>query len=262
MTDAELACAFVADGVRRASGVRWLQGAWAPVMPSRSTSPLVRFVAERRLCKIERGVARGLVAWGDGERPVDLLFEVPSPRQVLALQARGRRCVSLLDAGAPTAPHEDALAFAVHDLCHLEKFVDPEHHIAQRGFFALVHRAMSEPSWAAAFEAGFDDAWAKDRDYVVADMNGSPVFLFAALKMKVKMAVRRRVARARGGEPRCGGALDAVEERAYEEALADLFERLGLRGASVDDAFAVSTRRDSPEAAIRIIQYFEDAGRA
>lgn len=45
---------------------------------------------------------------------------------------------------------------------------------------------------ATALERGLDDTWRAERDYVIAHMNGSAVFLFAALKMRLNMAVRRR----------------------------------------------------------------------
>jgi hypothetical protein len=150
---------------------------------------------ERRLRGVPEPVVRGLFAWDRGERPVDLLFEVPPARRVLALQARGRRCVCLLDDAAAREHgdprHPTGLAFALHDLCHLEKFVAPEHHAGQIGFFRLVERALETPA-LAALDRELDDAWRADRDYVLADMNGSAVFLLAALKMRLTLAVRRR----------------------------------------------------------------------
>src|SRR5262249_19871620 len=150
-----------------------------------------------------------------------------TPRALLAMQARGRRCVSLLeDADAPPGPRAayggGGLGFAVHDLCHLEKFSDPAHHVGQVGFFAAVERATIDPRWAEV-ERGFDARWADERDHVLADMNGSPVFLFVVLRNKVKLAARRRVAEARGAPCR-RGALDADEARAHEDALAALFD--------------------------------------
>src|SRR5262249_9657116 len=152
-----------------------------PPLPCASASPWVRLFAERELYRIARAVHEALVGWADGQRPLALLFHVPSPREVLALQARGRRCVSLLAPEIDPSPHEDGLAFATHDLCHSEKFMAPEHHEAQVGFFALVDRAMADPRWGA-LEQPFDSAWAADRDHVIADMNGSAAFLFVALK--------------------------------------------------------------------------------
>ena len=262
--DAERACAYVAERVRRRAGKKWLQGRWpVPLARSATTSARsgesVELVATRRLHRVERVVAEALVAWADGRRRVVLLEHVPAPREVLAFQARGWRCVSLLAHDGDARPHDDGLAFCLHDLCHLEKFVHPEHHVAEVGFFALLERAMQGAAWTT-LEAPFDDAWARDRDHVAADMNGSPVFLFAALKMKLKMAVRRRVSRERGAPPATGGPLDAGEERAFAIAMEELLDALGLDGEARAAALDVSTRRDTPASALRLVTRFEAEG--
>src|SRR5258706_15932358 len=97
MHAAELACVYVAERVRAAGGHRWDQGARKPAIAVASTAPAVRLFAERRLLGVVEPAARALVAWARGERDVVLLFDVPAARDVLALQARGQRCVSLLD---------------------------------------------------------------------------------------------------------------------------------------------------------------------
>ncbi len=260
MSDAEIACEYIAARVRAVAGARWLQGAMCPALTTAVTTPGVRLFAEHRLWRIERAVASGLVAWAAGERNVDLLYAVPTSREVLALQARGRRCVSLLDEGVPTAPHADGLAFALHDLCHLEKFVDPEHHTAQVGFFASLDRAVHAPGWAD-LERPYDDAWASDFAHVAADMNGSPIFLFSALKMKLKMAARRALARELGRPAPTGGPLDDGEARAFAEALEALLDLLDIRGELRTAARAVNTKRDAPDPAVAIQRHFTEVGR-
>jgi hypothetical protein len=44
----------------------------------------------------------------------------------------------------------------------------------------------------AALDRELDDPWRADRDYILADMNGSAVILPAVLKMRLTLAVRRR----------------------------------------------------------------------
>ena len=210
MTGAETTAAFLLERVRAARGAMWDEGRGrvpAPVPPS---GPALQTFVERRVRGVPEAVVRGLFAWDRGERPVDLLSEVPAARRVLSLQARGRRCVCLVADAAALAHgdprHPDGLTFALHDLCHLEKFVAPEHHPGQVGFFRIVERALDTPAMIA-LERDFDDTWRADRDYVIADMNGSAVFLFAALKMKLNMAVRRRLDRGvRSGGAGRGGA--------------------------------------------------------
>jgi hypothetical protein len=188
---------------------------------------------------------------------------VPAARRLLALQARGRRCVCLVEDAAARAHgdprHPDGLTFALHDLCHLEKFVAPEHHAGQVGFFRLVERALDTPAMIA-LERELDDTWRADRDYVIADMNGSAIFLFAALKMKLNMAVRRRRERERGIVVR-SGPLDAEERAAAAPALDLLVRAMGLPDDVRDAALAVSPRRDRPADARRLLDHFEAEAR-
>ncbi|APR77820.1 Hypothetical protein A7982_03167 [Minicystis rosea] len=249
MGGAELACAFVADRVRRAAGRRWLQGPRRPALDPGADAPeLVRLFATRELFGLPRAAPEALVAWAAGRRRVELGFSMPSPRTLLAMQARGRRCVSLLDDdAAPPGPKAayggGGLGFVVHDLCHLEKFADPVHHEGQVGFFAALDRALEDPRWRA-LESGFSDPWIDERDHVLADMNGSPVFLFVVLRNKMKLAVRRRVATERG-EPCRRGELDEGEARAYAEAVEILLDGLGLDGPSREAARRLTSRHDA-----------------
>jgi len=246
VTGAETTAAFLIERVRAARGALWDEGRGRVAAGAPPSGPALRTFAERRVRGVPEAVVRGLFAWDRGERPVDLLFEVPAARRLLALQARGRRCVCLLEDAAARAHgdprHPDGLSFALHDLCHLEKFVGPEHHAGQVGFFRLVERALAAPA-LIALERDLDDTWRADRDYVIADMNGSAVFLFAALKMKLKLAVGRRAA-------------------PFEPALDVLLGAMDLPDDVRDAARAVSPRRDRPADARRLLDHFEVAARA
>jgi hypothetical protein len=257
---AELACIYVAERVYRASGSRWLQAERRPKLPSTSTSRAVRVFAERELYRIPSAVHRALVAWAEGARPVDLWLRVPSAREILALQARGRRVVSLLEDGIPTAPHEDGLAFAVHDLCHLEKFMDPAHHVGQVGFFALMNRALRDGRWSA-LEATLDETWIEERNHVIADMNGSAAFLYLTLKNKLKLAIRRQIARARG-VPCPNGPLDPGEIAACDEAYEALLGLLGLGGEALAVARRFTSRLAMEVSAAPLVAHFTEAGEA
>ena len=85
------------------------------------------------------------------------------------------------------------------------------------------------------------------------------IFLFALLKMRLHMAVRRRLARERG-RPAPTGPLDAEERAALRPALEVLFAALGLPDDLVPSAFAVSARHDSPADARRLLAHFEAMG--
>jgi len=76
------------------------------------------------------------------------------------------------------------------------------------------------------------------------------------------MAVRRQVARMRGSDPRVGGALDPIEQAAFDEAEHRLLALLCLDGPLLEAGVKVSARRDHPEGAARLLQVFEDRGHA
>ena len=92
-------------------------------------------------------------------------------------------------------------------------------------------------------------------------MNGSAVFLFAALRMKLNMAVRRRRERERGVVVRSGG-LNAEERAAAAATLEVLLQAMDLPDDVRDAARAISPRRDRPTDARRLLDYFEAASLA
>lgn len=259
---AELAAVFVASRVRLAAGPRWLQGAPRERCAAADLPPVLALFAERSLHRVGPEVGAALVGLHLGTHPGEVVHHLPTTREMLAIQAKGRRFISLLeDAELPEGAHpyhHDGLSFAIHDLCHLDKFANPLHFRGQVGFFAALVRALEGPAWAA-LEAGFDATWAHERDHVLADMNGSPVFLFAALKGRLKLAVRREIA-ARRGEPCKQGDLDDGERRAYEDATERLYDALDLAGPARDAARALSSKRDGEGAAEVLTAHFEARG--
>jgi hypothetical protein len=262
MSDAETAAAFVLERVRTARGRLADEGPHPAEGPLPDT-PALRVVATRRLRGLSAPARQALLGWGRGERPVDLSRRVPGPDEVLHHQAGGRRFVSLVEDAQALAHgdprHPDGLSFALHDLCHLEKFAAPEHHRGQVGFFRAMARALADPAMRA-LEESFDRTWRLDRDYVIADMNGSAVFLFSVLKMRVNMAVRRRLAAARGLPPPTSGALDPDERAALLPALTTLCRALGLPAELEPAALSVNARRDHPADARLLLAYLEALG--
>ena len=258
-SDAERACAFVIDKVRASAGPLFHQGARRPPLvtqPSSAARPLRRRTTDAS--RVDRGGAR---ARGMGQRfSRRASHRGAAGQRLLALQAGGARCVSLLPDGAETAPHADASRLRFHDLCHLDKFIDPEHHRGQVGFFACLHRAVRGPRMAG-FETHFDAAFPHDWQHVAADMNGSAVFFFAALKMKLKMAVRRAWPRSRGA-PRPRGTADDQGERARTatswRTCSDL---LRLHGDIADAARRTSARRDDPDRRAHAAATLRELGR-
>src|SRR5262249_19694452 len=85
---AELASVYVAERVRRSAPRRWIQGPRRPALDVGSrASEIVRVFATRDIYRLPRTVSEALVAWAAGRRDVEVAFSLPSPREVLALQA-------------------------------------------------------------------------------------------------------------------------------------------------------------------------------
>lgn len=264
---AERAAAFLLAEAQRIASVRAYQGrrsaaSLAALGDPRcdELGPALRALVERRVYRVPDPVVRALLALRNGF-PAELYDHVPEPRHVLALQARGRRCVSLLTAETPAHPFADGFEFALHDLCHLEKFANAEHHAGQVGFFASLLELARCDAWTSV-EASLDTTFRSDRDRIGADTNGSSVYLFAVLKMRLKMAARRSLAREAGVAPREGGPLSPAEEARFHELGAKLYRCLGLRGEIEHAAHVVSARRDDHGAQALIAAEFEARGRA
>jgi hypothetical protein len=256
---AEFAAASLLELTIRHGGARYFQGLRRPEIPCRASGEAIQRFAKERFHRVPALAAEALVAWADGV-PVELLRHVPDASHVLALQARGTRCVSVLAEPGPETG-VNPLEFLLHDLCHLGKFLSASHHAEQVGFFSTLQSALSHPAWISA-AARLDEHFSRDLDHVASDMNGSSVYLFAVLKMKIKMAARRQLARERGVAPPIGGPLSSDEQGAFGALLNVLLDAFHFDDTLRSAAFATSARRDAPEMATLLTQHFSSVGRA
>jgi hypothetical protein len=265
---AEFAAASLLELTIRHGGAKYFQGLRRPEIPCRSSGAVIGRFARERFYRVPALAAEALVAWADGV-PVELLHHVPGASHVLALQARGTRCVSVLPESAPTAgvntppgtSQRRRFEFLLHDLCHLGKFLCSPHYVEQVGFFSTLHAALSHSAYGAVAPQ-LDADFHRDVEHVSADMNGSSVYLFAVFKMKIKMAARRRLAREKGVTPPTGGPLSSAEQEAFGALLNSMFEAFDFDESLRSAAFATSARRDAPEMATRLTEHFRAVGAA
>ena len=259
LTDAERVASFVLARTVEKAGPRARQArrkipALDPRELGAPLGPALTVLAHEEILCVPKDASDGLFGIARGTHRADVLAHVPSPAELLARQARGIRVVSLLTRGEETAPHADALAFAVHDLCHLDKFqVD---HEGQVGFFAMMQEAC------ILHASAFDETWRRDVIAVVTDMNGSPVFLLAALKMRMKMAVRRKLAREDGALEKRSGPLDEREEAAWQSVLEEFLTQCDLSSPARDAAREITARRVGTERAHIFLDEMAARGRA
>lgn len=118
-------------------------------------------------------VPAALCQWLQGNWQLILCTDVPSPRAVLEMQARGVRPVTVVTEYpamfAPVHDKADAFSFLQHDLEHAHRFFeDGASHRAQR---RLAHALMLDLD-ASRFDAYLGDPGFREKfDYLIADMN-------------------------------------------------------------------------------------------
>lgn len=117
-----------------------------------------------------------LVHWLRGAWPLILRDDIPPSLEVLRMQARGHRAVTVITQYPrlcqPVMNKPDAFTFFLHDLEHAYKFFhSPALHAGQRAFFAMLESAIDR----GVFEPYSDDAEFVSRfHYLMSDMNTHP----------------------------------------------------------------------------------------
>ena len=138
---------------------------------------LIRYFERYQFLGVIPNVNIAISQWLQGRWPLTLCEHVPLPAQVLDLQARGLRPVTLIcdvaRARQPVLRKPDAFAFMTHDLEHAYKFFhSPRLHELQRGLFAVLHAAQQRGIFVPY--AG-DEEFRTRFDYLISDMNTHPV---------------------------------------------------------------------------------------
>jgi hypothetical protein len=121
-------------------------------------------------------VPDALIQWLRGAWPLLLREDIPSPLDVLRMQARGTRAVTAITAWPrarePVLNKSDAFAFFLHDLEHAYKFChSPALYAGQREFFTSLEVAFDGGVFAPYFD---DDDFVTRFHYLMSDMNTHP----------------------------------------------------------------------------------------
>jgi hypothetical protein len=129
------------------------------------------FLKSQKIPRLSQRAQMALSKWIDGEWPIILSLKIPSPREMLEVQAQGKRYVSWLpDVSGPILGKEDNWEFMLHDLMHAERFFySPELYQAQVGFFRWLQNQSLNLS-------------GEDWDYLRSDMNTHPLHALQFLK--------------------------------------------------------------------------------
>jgi len=118
-------------------------------------------------------VPAALCAWLRNSWPLTLCEHIPASEEVLEMQVRGTRPVTILSQYPrlllPVLAKANAYVFMVHDLEHAYKFFyDPELHYGQKRFFTAIERVLR----LGIFDDYRRDVLFADKfAYLISDMN-------------------------------------------------------------------------------------------
>ncbi len=132
-------------------------------------------------------VNRALLCWSNGSYPLELMFRIPSPSEVLSQQKVGRRCLTVLTDSSRTTQfilgERDYLSFTMHDLIHADHFYfHPHSYHGQLGFYGLLDHGIRQ----AHFDHFLKNKNFKDEfEYLISDMNAYAIHLLKCLKAAI-----------------------------------------------------------------------------
>lgn len=147
-----------------------------------------------------------MVNWSLRKRPCKLMHTIPSPMQVLRMQASGERVVTVFLRleelsrmhNSPLVYSEgmqdhckDPLAFTLHDLFHMENYMDSRIHLEQCGFFACILRLPLGPKSFFCTTCKLDELFWQHLEYAISDMNCFLPHLLQYVLAKMLAAVER-----------------------------------------------------------------------
>ncbi|CAE8614152.1 unnamed protein product [Polarella glacialis] len=164
---------------------------------------LCDLVQQARLIQIPEYVSSCLYNFYLGKRPLKLFWRVPSPEEVLEMQAEGQRCVSALiskKALQSVYGHRDCLEMMLHDLKHMENFVQDGSYWQQVGFFQFL-RTTCLPVHRERWAPSYGQRWRLSWNYIASDMNAFSSHLLLTFKAQLMVAVARATLRDAGVLP-------------------------------------------------------------
>lgn len=134
---------------------------------------------------IPQAVNRTINNWANGDWSIELLTHIPSPRELLRMQVRNTRCITLTvnhdEIDRLVLSSRDPLSFVLHDLHHADHFFIQEESLkGQLGFYSLVNQIYDQPQLKKTLKE--DVQFKSEFEYVVSDMNAYVIHLFKCFK--------------------------------------------------------------------------------
>lgn len=141
--------------------------------------------AHYNLKGIPLAVNRTILNWARGDWKIELLTRIPSPRELLRMQVKNTRCITLTtnhdEIDRLVLSSRDPLSFVLHDLHHADHFFNQDESLkGQLGFYSLVNQIYDQPQLKKSLKE--DLQFKSEFEYVVSDMNAYVIHLFKCFK--------------------------------------------------------------------------------
>lgn len=133
-------------------------------------------------------INRTMLNWYHGLWSIESLEFIPSPRQLLKLQVKNTRCITLITDPSSIASlvleSRDPLSFLLHDLMHADQFFSQVESLkGQLGFYKLLNNIYDRSELKSLLKN--DEHFKKEFEYVASDMNAYVIHLFKCLKSSI-----------------------------------------------------------------------------
>jgi hypothetical protein len=141
--------------------------------------------AHYNLKGIPLAVNRTILNWAKGDWNIELLTHIPGPRELLRMQVKNTRCITLTtnhdEIDRLVLSSRDPLSFVLHDLHHADHFFNQDESLkGQLGFYSLVNKIYDQPQLRKSLKE--DIQFKSEFEYVVSDMNAYVIHLFKCFK--------------------------------------------------------------------------------
>lgn len=212
ISSAELCAAFILIFTVLWRGPLWHNGLQQQVWPLKNKSQLsirqlqlplpgslpqnfsvMDLFASTKLRGISERAQRALMAWHNGDYPLELFFHTPPAIELLQKQANGQRVVTLFVKAEELAQKNlgrDPMTFVLHDLEHADEFFhDQDLFSEQKKFYLEIYQRLKKGDFAPCLP---DKKFRQEFDYVIADMNSHPEHLRATLDFLLRDFAARK----------------------------------------------------------------------
>jgi hypothetical protein len=156
-----------------------------------SESPVMEFLRNYSWKGKSDRIRRSLFRWHQGHYPLVLWETIPTPFELLKLQAQGKRVITVFkntSAWEKTHFGKSAWEFIVHDLIHADHFFEnSDWRTGQIEFYQFVLT-----QWDHELISCIRTHCSEQFDYLISDMNSHPQHLYQTLSALSLMAWKKK----------------------------------------------------------------------